>query len=371
MEGCLVTGTQADRRNKNQLMMLRYTNLHKTQVKDEAEEDNEDMESDESEEEEEEEGSTKKDPRHYCIAIPHDGSVNRVRSKNVVSADGGVQNVLTASWSDTGRVHIWDLQSAYNELFAISLDTPSTMLKRSVNPAFSVTKHKTEGFALAWGPLVSGRLISGDCNGQICLTEATSERIETAGETFRGHSDSVEDLQWSPSEATVFASSSVDKTVRIWDIRLPRHQSALSATVHDSDVNVLSWNRHATHMIATGADDGSFATWDLRRWAPNSDGGDALSRFTWHRDAVTSIEWSPHDVSVLAVAGADDQLTIWDFEVEESSGEVLDGRTVPSQLLFIHQGQKEIKELHWHPQLSGVLVSTALSGFNIFKTISV
>lgn len=424
MSGYLVTGTQCgqhhagrDKKNvQNELYFLRYANLHRTLEKspddEEEESDGEDSEDDDGEDDDDEnndrrgEGemaSTKKSPRHYCLTVPHDGAVNRIRSVwTGPSATTGERRLLTASWSDTGRVHLWDLTAEYQELAGIDLHSPSTLTRRpTLGPFASIHCHHAEGYALAWssspGASVT-RLLSGDCQGVIHLTEvnATGEAVTiTASTPFQAHAGSVEDIQWSPSEATVFASSSVDGTVRIWDVRMPRTTAALTGRVHPCDVNVISWNSLTNHLLASGADDGVFATWDLRTWSSLtvSQGGRSgadlspptpIYASNWHQGPITSIEWSPHDSTILAVAGADDQVTIWDLSIEESdnntstettNGEeslmTQDGRPVPKQLLFIHQGQSEIKELHWNAHLSGVLLTTALTGFNIFKTISV
>merc|ERR1712060_819697 len=98
-----------------------------------------------------------------------------------------------------------------------------------------------------------------------------------------------------------------------------------------------------------------------------------VAKFDWHKAAITSVEWSPQESSTLAVAGADDQLTLWDLALEDDpdADKAVHGRDdlkdIPPQLYFVHQGQRDMKEIHWHKQLPGVLACTASDSFHIFK----
>jgi len=139
---------------------------------------------------------------------------------------------------------------------------------------------------------------------------------------------------------------------------------------HDSDVNVLSWNQ-TEPLIASGGDDAVIKIWSLK----TIQYGQPVARFKHHQSAITSIEWNPSESTVLLASGEDDQTTIWDIAIEaEQSNETEEGSEtdpmVPSQLLFSHLGQHEVKEVHWHRQLPGVAITTALSGFNIFRTVN-
>ncbi|KAJ2365613.1 Ribosome assembly protein rrb1 [Coemansia sp. RSA 2611] len=359
-----VAGTQAERAHQNQVLLLKWSQLHRTIHDDVDDEDKDDDVNDLDE-----------DPILETKTLRHQGGVNRVR---VLQSH---QTPLAATWADTGKVHIWDIKKLME-----SFETPGTQVPASVHqPLFTVASHgRTEGYAMDWS--ADGRLLTGDCGSKIFLTTRrndTGASFVADRSAFRGHTASVEDLQWSPEEASVFASCSVDQTIKIWDVRAKSRGYALEVpNAHDADINVISWNRKARYLLASGGDNGDFKVWDMRKWTDASGRSTPAAEFKWHRGAITSIEWCPTDESVLAVSGADDQLTLWDLAVELDAEEEArhrdamvgaDGakREVPPQLLFIHQGQSQIKELHWHPQIPGALASTAASGFNIFKTISV
>ena len=76
---------------------------------------------------------------------------------------------------------------------------------------------------------------------------------------------------------------------------------------------------------------------------------------------------------MIAVASADDSVTIWDLSATRDDDEpAVDASadpflaTVPEQLLFIHRGLSDPKEIHWHKQIPGMVVATAANGFHIF-----
>ncbi|OIW18025.1 hypothetical protein TanjilG_07609 [Lupinus angustifolius] len=100
-----------------------------------------------------------------------------------------------------------------------------------------------------------------------------------------------------------------------------------------------------------------------------------VAYFEYHKHPITSIEWSPHEASSLVVSSSDNQLIIWDLSLEKDeeedaefkakTQEVNAPQDLPPQLLFIHQRQKDLKELHWHTKIPGMIMSTASDGFNI------
>jgi ribosome assembly protein RRB1 len=348
----LVTGSQADRSDNNKITLLKLTDLHRTG----GVEGHSDDEDDDDEHLDE-------DPILEHVNAPHTGGVNRIRSCPQIPG-------IIASMADNKRVNIYNFQ----DTLASMMSSISGNRVAPQSPAYTYNGHTQEGYAIDWSKVTTGRLATGDCNGDIIIwniqdsSQASNATLWNIDNTpYRGHTSSVEDLQWSPTENTVFASASADNTVRIWDTR-GRTGPQITVNAHDNDVNVISWNPRVGYLLASGCDDGSFKVWDLRSVRD----GQPLANFTYHNNYVTSLEWAPHDESVLCVSSADNQVTIWDLSVEADDENITQNtdpalNDFPPQLLFIHQGQNNVKEVHWHPQIPGVVVTTAEDSFNVFK----
>ena len=354
-----VAGTQASKAGGNSIIAFKMFNLHPIKHKEDEE-----QEDDEEEEDEDTQVDPEKQPKLKVSSIKHNGAINRIRYKTLGAT------TVAAAWSETGKVGIYNLTTCLQKL-----EEPARgkeWYRETSPPLFDFKGHLTEGYALNWSPTVPGVLATGDCRKGIHLWKPGEGGTWMVDQRpLVGHEASVEDVLWSPNEENVLASCSVDKSIRIWDCRAAPSQ-ACQLTVpdsHESDVNVIDWNANEP-FIASGGDDGYLKIWDLRQFAK----GQPVATFKHHAAPVTSVEWHHTDPTVLASSGADDQIALWDLAIERDEETPLASpelKDLPPQLLFIHQGLKEIKEIHWHRRIPGLVVSTSHSGFDVFRTISV
>lgn len=188
------------------------------------------------------------DPTIEHASVQHHGEVNRIRC--MPQSPG-----IIATMAGTGKAHIYDLTGVYN-----SMQIKGPRAQHHNKAEFTFAGHRSEGFAVDWSPAIAGRLATGDCSGNIHIWNANASGSSwTVDATpYQGHTASVEDLQWSPTEATVFSSASADKTVRIFDTRGKTGPQITVSDAHTEDVNVLSWNRTVGYLLASASDDGSF-----------------------------------------------------------------------------------------------------------------
>ncbi|CAN0540968.1 unnamed protein product, partial [Ectocarpus sp. 12 AP-2014] len=214
---------------------MKLSDLHRTGRKKQRGDGSDDDDDESSDEEGEDE--TDDDPTLDHINIPHRGGVNRVRS---MPQRPGV----VATWSETSDVHVWDLEEQVSALAAKG-DRKRYVDNNALRPCLATVLQ--EGFAIDWSPTEEGRLATGDCGNSVHVTRTVEGGWVTDPVPFVGHVASVEDLQWSPTETTVFASASADKTVAVWDLR-KKNGAMLSLKAHEEDVNVITWNRNVTYL---------------------------------------------------------------------------------------------------------------------------
>jgi ribosome assembly protein RRB1 len=141
-------GTQADQRDKNKIILMKMHQLHRTKY-----DDGSGSESDDSQEGEDD---LDDDPELQHVSVPHNGAVNRLR---VMPQQPGIM----ATWADTGKVHLWDLNAPLHGLAGNV--APAT--SHQCDPIFTNDRHKDEGYAMSWSYIVPGQLATGDCKHKI------------------------------------------------------------------------------------------------------------------------------------------------------------------------------------------------------------
>ena len=147
--------------------------------------------------------------------------------------------------------------------------------------------------SLAWSP-----------NSKI-LAIAVQETIQiwnvengTCIKTLAGHEQYVLSVDWHPME-NLLASSSLDGTVRIWDLNTGK---CLQVLHHDNDVWSIAWS-HNGQMLASASHDLTAKIWDTAT-------GKCLHNLLGHQNWLWSVAWSKCDRN-LVTGSYDHTVKFW------------------------------------------------------------
>jgi len=119
---------------------------------------------------------------------------------------------------------------------------------------------------------------------------------------LENHQDGIRDISFTP-DGSVLASSSSDKTIKLWDVKTGKEIYTLNG--HMDSVKSISFSPDG-NLLASGSSDKTIKLWNIKT-------GQEIYTFNGHLDAVISISFHPNG-NLLASGSSDKTIKLWNIE---------------------------------------------------------
>ena len=127
--------------------------------------------------------------------------------------------------------------------------------------------------------------------------------------TFMDHQHYIMQLAINPKDDHMFASASLDKTIKIWTVGTTKQTANYTLTGHEAGVNCVDFSRdiERPHLVS-GSDDGLVKIWDYqtRQCLFTFDQGG-------HTESVSSVIFHP-EIPIIITGGEDDVIHLWNSQ---------------------------------------------------------
>lgn len=189
--------------------------------------------------------------------------------------------------------------------------------------------HVDAVLCLSWNRRVRNMLASASADTTVKLWDLSrplSGEDSSALRSFTGHTDKVQSVAWqvgAPGLAqgsenpAVLLTGSYDRTVRVFDSRMPE-QARVAAI--PADVEAVRWNGWHESAFLVALENGIVQGFDARMLGAEASPS-ALFTLAAHEGACTALDVSPHIPGCLLTAGTDRQVKVWSVEGGGGSGE--------------------------------------------------
>ncbi|KAI9189125.1 peroxisomal targeting signal 2 receptor [Blastocladiella emersonii ATCC 22665] len=173
-------------------------------------------------------------------------------------------------------------------------------------PVANWAEHQREVFSVNWNQVDKSQFASASWDRTIKLW---APGHATSLLTLAGHHECVYSAVFAPDAATILASGSGDRTLRVWDTRSAAAGPASTVIAHNHDVLSVDWDKYRPTVVYTGSADHDVKAWDTRRLDV------PLATLGGHEFPVRRVRACPHRAGRVVSVGYDMSVRVWDVDV--------------------------------------------------------
>ncbi|KAG4033395.1 hypothetical protein MFRU_005g04020 [Monilinia fructicola] len=134
----------------------------------------------------------------------------------------------------------------------------------------------------------------------------------TCAKSYTHHTDKVCSLAWHPKESTVLLSGSYDRTVVAADMRAPDAKAPRWGV--ESDVENVRWDPHDPNYFYVSTESGVIHFHDVRKAPANPSATKPVWMLQAHDESVSSFDINPTIPGFLATGSGDKQVKLWNIQ---------------------------------------------------------
>lgn len=130
--------------------------------------------------------------------------------------------------------------------------------------------------------------------------------------SYSHHTDKVCSIAWHPKESTNLLSGSYDRTVLVVDMRAP--DTKIPRWGVESDVETVAWNPHDTNIFYVTTENGIIHCYDIRIAPSSIETSKPVWKLQAHDQSISSFAINPIIPGFLVTGSTDKEIKLWNVQ---------------------------------------------------------
>jgi len=245
--------------------------------------------------------------------------------------------------------------TAADELMRQNMLRPSSQKKKLTNHTSGSQirpgSHTDAVMALSWNKINRHVIASGsaDCSVKIWdITKAGNGSTDNCNAgTFNHHAGKVQSVLWHPTEASLLATGSFDRTIALLDARC--RNDKIKKVKITADCEALAWDPHQSANITVACEDGTIKCWDVRKFTTATP---LWSLVANEYGGVTDLAYNKRIPGMLATCAVDKTVSLWDIHNRDNN---TSSQAQPRHCVNKEMGVGKLYSLSFFPSSTWIL----------------